>query len=214
MCYNGDGKILHNILGRKMKNKYKKIISIISIIILISLMVGIVFSRRVLIKSNNGYEFKCVGMFLYKVTDGDKYLGSICDFRTSNELIFQDEVYKYNLIGYEENYKLDIQYPDGGIRTETKSTNSILGVGSHTRYDTEFITAAILAVKLSPSPIMIISVIFIVLLGLGLLLYPNVLFELKYGWKFKNLEPSSEYLFFERVIGIVFILIGIYFMLK
>lgn len=188
-----------------MKRKY--VVGIILILLLYTCVITY-FGKVAFIQGDNGYSFKGVGMNLYKVIEGDNYVDLICDFSKGGKLIFQGETYEYNLSGYEGNYRLEIRYPDGGFTQYSDNTHT--GVGSSTKYDTKFIIAAITAIKLSTSPKVIIFTLLNEFVGLGLLAFPKVLYDVTFGWIFKNAEPSDLYLFVSRIIGLVLILKGIY----
>lgn len=190
-----------------MKKKYTAFSKVI-VLILIILVFAIGIDNYIKYKHDSGYSFKCVERNKYEVTEGSNYVGLICDFSNSSELVFQNEIFKYELNGYKGDYRLKITYPDGGF-TDYSDVNKRES-GSNTKYDSEFISAAIKAIKLIPSPKHILRILFAFIIGIVQLIYPEFIFELNVQWKYKKLEASDSYLIFMRVIGGIFIGIGIY----
>ena len=51
--------------------------------------------------------------------------------------------------------------------------------------------------------------ILLILVGLWALLAPQSVWFSSEGWKFKNAEPSNMYLVFARVVGAIFLGLGV-----
>jgi len=47
------------------------------------------------------------------------------------------------------------------------------------------------------------------ILGFAMLLFPKMMWFLSFGWKYKNSEPSDAALIFERIGGIVAIILAL-----
>ena len=50
----------------------------------------------------------------------------------------------------------------------------------------------------------------LILMGIPMILLPEVAFFISYGWMLKNAEPSDGMITYTRICGGVFILIGIF----
>jgi hypothetical protein len=188
-----------------MKKRY--IISIILIVVIFTSF-NIYYKKFISIQGNNGYTFKNVGRNIYKVTDGDNYIGSICDFTIGGQLLFQNKTFTYELNGYKGDYTLEIRYPDGDLTNYSDKTHG--SIGSKTEYDTDFLMSVITAIKLTPAPQIIFIHLIIAIIALGMLISPKGVFEITCGWIYKNSEPTDIYLAITRIIGIILILYVIY----
>lgn len=56
--------------------------------------------------------------------------------------------------------------------------------------------------------------IFIFLIGLMHLLAPKVAWFLEIGWKIQDSEPSEAYLIFTRIMGGIFIITSVIYMMQ
>lgn len=55
----------------------------------------------------------------------------------------------------------------------------------------------------------LIPILFIVI-GVLNVLFPRASWFMKYGWQYKNAEPSQAALVFSRIGGVIAIIVGIY----
>ncbi len=54
----------------------------------------------------------------------------------------------------------------------------------------------------------------LVLFGVGIILTPRAAWMIKYGWHYKDSEPSETAILFQRVSGVIVVIIGVFYVLK
>ncbi|SFR65539.1 DUF6199 family natural product biosynthesis protein [Anaeromicropila populeti] len=190
----------------------KNILVIVTqIILIITIAVFCVFHKKQIVFRSYTLTENSKNMF--EVTNGEKYRGETCYFYDGNKVEFQGETYQYELTGDAENYNLKIYLPDGEAVIEMSNASGLgaaSGVSAKTDYDTDFISSLIKAVKLHKSLQYIVTPILFIFVGVLHLFCPYFVFEITRKWKYKNIEPSDAYIGFERFLGVMLIVIGIY----
>ena len=172
------------------------------------------------------------------ISKDDEAIGLTIDFdnriiRASNEMVSvvaydsygnvigntqteEEDVYHYT---YEDG-DITISYPNGATYWESASANGAIG-GWNGDYDTErYIDGMILAQQLNLAyqnsgknwdEVVLTGLLCLVLAGLGLVdvMHPELFYELRYRWRFKNVEPTELALTMSRVSGIAIIVISV-----
>lgn len=127
-------------------------------------------------------------------------LGTITDGRYT---------YSYEFSGNAEKGSAKITYPDGSTYNFTKDGIAGYGGWSEDYSDEIYTDGSILCEllfdnaeegtwKLSPA-----SIIVLLVFGFVMAAYPRKVWQLEYGWRFKNAEPSDIALAANRIVGLI-----------
>ena len=114
---------------------------------------------------------------------------------------------------------ITITYPNGATYWESASANGAIG-GWDGDYDTDrYVDGMTLAMQLNRAyrnagknwdEVVLTGLLCLVLAGFGLVdvMHPELFYELRYRWRFKNVEPTELALTMSRVSGIAIIVIS------
>lgn len=125
-------------------------------------------------------------------------------------------IYHFSVSGSGENVTIDIQYPNGAVYSDA---GGIIGESGETG---GYISGDILckmikngdpSIQEQGGSYALAGILFFVL-GMGILVKPRILWSVRTGWKYKNVEPSDFVLSVNRCIGIVFVIIAIAFFFR
>ncbi len=126
-------------------------------------------------------------------------------------------VYKFNFAGNKSEYEIDITYPDGSTYWSNMNNGSGSGGWSNDYNPEKYIDGDILTnIILNDAPKAlkhsegeVIAVIILVLLGIFNIAAPQLTWYLHYGWRYQDAEPSDFALTFNRIGGIIIIIIAL-----
>ena len=127
--------------------------------------------------------------------------------------------YQYQFSGDAHSYKITITYPNGATYQYARTGG--LGYGS---LDDEYAADAyamgdILAqVVLTDAPKQtnpgrMMGALVMLIIGVVEVIFPGKLWFLRYGWRYKNAEPSDAALIVDRICGGVWIVLGLILMI-
>lgn len=136
----------------------------------------------------------------------DPVLGTITDDKYT---------YSYKFSGNDENGTAEIIYPDGSKYYFTKDGIAGYGGWSDDYSDTVYTDGSILCEILFDNAeskkgnVNPFSIIVLLICGALMAAYPRKIWQLEYGWRFKNAEPSDTVLAVNRILGVVLICVAI-----
>ena len=123
--------------------------------------------------------------------------------------------YHYKLTGTDSSFNVTITYPNGSTYWYNQSGMTGQGGWSDDYAEDAYTSGDILVdvlqeqVPASANPGKIIGAISVIALGLLYSVFPNVFWYLRYGWRYKDAEPSDAALILARIGGIIAVVIGI-----
>ena len=141
--------------------------------------------------------------------------------KESNTISDGTNTYEYTFSGNDYDYRVDITYPDGS--TYWWDMNGYSGSGGWSddynpeKYvDGDILTDVILEDAPKASNIRggdIVAIILLILIGILNIALPDVAWYLEYGWRYKDAEPSDAAIIFNRIGGVVAIVIAVVIMI-
>ncbi|MDO5293713.1 MAG: hypothetical protein Q4F05_13315 [bacterium] len=138
-----------------------------------------------------------------------------------NNSVISDESheYHYTISGTSERYDIDIIYPDDSTYWWHGDSNGAMsssyGGGSDDYDENRYVPGGTLCDILEEnelrhvSSVNIIFVIILAVIGVFNVIWPYISWYLGYGWRYRDTEPSDAALVFNRISGIILILIAI-----
>lgn len=169
------------------------------------------------IVEKNGEELFVVYHFAEQTITVGKTLSTA--YGPDGELLWEED--RKDQYSYEyEDGDITITYPNGATYWESASANGAIG-GWNGDYDTErYIDGMILAQQLNLAyqnsgknwgEVVLTGLLCLVLAGLGLVdvMHPELFYELRYRWRFKNVEPTELALTVSKVSGVAIIVISV-----
>ena len=146
--------------------------------------------------------------------------GKTFEVDTVNSTIFDGtHTYQYTFMGDAESYSFDVTYPNGS--TYYWDYSGSVGHGGWSEdYDEDLYvdgdTLCEVVAEKAPTPIgswkIIVPVLLMLIGGLNAAA-PRAAWQLEYGWRYKNAEPSPAALTLNRVGGIIAAIIGVVILL-
>ena len=135
--------------------------------------------------------------------------------KENNTISDGNNIYKYKFVGNDSDYEVNITYPDGSTYWWKMRGYSGSG-GWSDDYDREkytdgdILTDVLLedAPKAKYSGENFLAIILLIALGLFNIFAPHTAWYLEYGWRYKDAEPSDAAVVFNRLGGIVAIIIA------
>lgn len=128
-----------------------------------------------------------------------------------------ENVYVYSIDGNDTDYTINITYPDGSSYWWAMS--GVMGSGgwSDDYVDGKYADASVLkGIILEGAPKTskhsggsVTAIIFLIALGIFNIAAPRTAWYLEYGWRYKGAEPSDMALIFNRLAGIVAIIVAV-----
>ena len=169
-----------------------------------------------------------VTLFLFSCNKKTEYIVNIggteyiVNYET-NTIKDNEFVYEVKFIGNKKNYNITITYPDGNYYYATKgSSGTVFGMSGSIdkKYTDQYILINIfvdniprsMTTRTSNTELIFVkigSIVALVLLGLFLLLFPQIAWYLEVGWKVSDGEPSETYLAINRIIGVICLVIAL-----
>lgn len=142
--------------------------------------------------------------------------GKNFQINTEKKTIFDGTyTYEYTFSGDSSIYEINIIYPNGSKYYWTQSEMFGHGGWSDDYNEELYVNGTILCdvvVTKAPkpsNPTKVITIILLIVLGAFDAAFPHLSWNLGYGWRYKNAEPSDIALKLIRVSGIVIIVIGV-----
>lgn len=143
--------------------------------------------------------------------------GKTFEVNAEEGIIFDGiHTYQYSFSGDSEDYSIDITYPNGSTFWWSSSST-----GGHGGWSEDYVegiyvsedTLCDVILEEAPDPpnqTNLIVVIFLIGIGLFNIFAPNDAWQLNYGWRFKNAEPSDAAIEMNRIGGIIAIIVGVF----
>lgn len=134
-------------------------------------------------------------------------------------------LYHYQNTGNSSSVNITIQYPNGasywyagtkGFGQSGWSDDYLIGTSIEGEYVSGDVLVDVVQENM-PKRVdgkKIIVALILIALGVFEVCLPGVLWHLRYGWRYKNAEPSDAALIVSRIGGVIVIIAGILFMLR
>jgi hypothetical protein len=145
--------------------------------------------------------------------------GRSFEIDTKEKTIFDGKyTYHYKVSGNTESYSITIKFPDGA--TCTSDFNGMIGGGGASYgfeprpYAKDTTLVSVIKSKDLKKPIKDsimkwLSVLFCIIAGLFFATKPDVVWEMKFGWNYRNAAPSEDGLVHICIGGIIMIIAGV-----
>lgn len=123
--------------------------------------------------------------------------------------------YQYDFSGNSSNYSITIKYPNGATYWWNKSGYAGHGGWSHNYDEKRYVDGDILTeVVLEKAPReqksgQGFAALLVAAVGVFNIMSPQTAWYLEYGWRFKNAEPSDLALGFNRVGGLIAVIVAV-----
>lgn len=123
--------------------------------------------------------------------------------------------YQYEFSGNTDDYNVDIVYPDGSTYWFNKSGFSGYGGWSDDYDEDKYVDGDTLCdVLLEKAPKKtnsgkFVGAIIMAAVGIFNIVSPHTVWYLEYGWRYKDAEPSDMALGFNRVVGVIAIIVAV-----
>lgn len=146
--------------------------------------------------------------------------GKTFEVDTVNSTIFDGtHTYQYTFMGDADDYSFDVTYPSGATYYWDYSGGAGHG-GWSDDYDEKLYVdggtlCAVVAEK-APTSIgswEIVVPALLIILGILNVAAPRAAWQLEYGWRYKDAEPSDTALAFNRIVGIIVTILGVVILL-
>lgn len=182
----------------------KRILPMIIILEIVMIFVMVVLKRDY---TYGGYAFHLDDVNLYSVSGGESFLGEKLTVMPDGSVEFRKALYKIRMSGHKDNgFQADI-YLEG----QDGEFMNITGIALDKREEAEVVRNFIWAVYARNSPIAIVWIFLLDLIGWILIKSPGLPFFVLYSWKVKEeLHPSENFLKITRCLGYAAYILGIY----
>lgn len=164
-------------------------------------------------RNGEGYDIKEVWKIVPQDTSNAEKEQTIT-FIDNDKVEYEGEIYSYKYNGDRENYNVEIVFPNKETYSYTQMSTSGYGSGMINQYKNgQLILDAVqgYATKdengIFKSEHPFIAFLFLVS-GLVSLIWPRSAWYISYGWRYKNAEPSETAITFERIGGVIAIIIA------
>ena len=128
-------------------------------------------------------------------------------------------VYNFSVEGSGDNYVISIRYPDGSVYEENCEDGMIFGGYLDYKYPgAEYAQGDALAEVLRDAVPQkkevqwgkkLLTSCFCLVIGVAILLFPDLTWYFRYGWASQNAEPSDLYYATQRVLAILLIILAV-----
>ncbi len=145
--------------------------------------------------------------------------GKSFEIDTLEKTVFDGKyTYDYKVSGNTERYSITIKFPDGATYTSDFNGMITTGTASYSfeprPYAKDSTLVSVIKSKdlkkpIKDSLIKWFSVLFFIGAGLFFATNPDVVWEMRYGWHFKNAAPSEDGLLHICIGGIILIILGV-----
>lgn len=150
----------------------------------------------------------------------DQYNGMDYTINTADHTItLEGTICYYQIDTTGSGTEYTITYPDGAVYTATRSAGTSSG-GGDALYDEEDRPNAVTIIDIlearnmgKKDPLPVIFGLVIVALGAFAVIKPQIIWRLRYGWRYRDAEPSDMGLVFTRLAGILILIPGLMLLL-